>query len=371
MLTVEFWQPLASQGTKTKSGNMKKKVTIHDIAQELNITASTVSRALQDHPRISDSTKKAVIKVAKKLNYQPNQIAAALRSGKSKILGILVPNIDRSFFSSVVYGIEQIANKQGYNVMIVQSHDEYKKEVETVNALLNAKVDGIIASHAKETVDFSHFEKVLKNNIPLIFFDRANDDLGVSHVLLDDFMAAFKATEHLIRQGCSKIAHFTSYRKVSIYKERLRGYREALQAANIPVDENLIFTSDLELKDGQEIMHKIIDNKIEVHGIISASALGAMGALRVCKEKGLKIPEDIAIAGFSNEVFTEFTEPPITTVEQHSLDMGHTAANMFFEQLNDIVAQNNTKPKKMVLSPTLIVRKSTVRDQETDKFINF
>ena len=341
---------------------MKKKATILDIAQELNTTASTVSRALQDHPRISDSTKKAVIKVAKKLNYQPNQIAAALRSGRSKILGIIVPNVDRSYFSSVVYGIEQIAYKEGFNVMICQSHDEYDKEVATVEALLNAKVDGIIASHAKETVNFSHFEKVLKHNVPLIFFDRTNDDLGISHVLLDDFLAAFKATEHLIQQGCTKIAHFTSYRNISIFKERSRGYLEAHLANNILFDESLIFSSDLQLQDGQMIMQKIIDDKIAIDGILSASAFGAMGALQVCKENGLKVPDDIAIAGFSNEIFTEFTEPPITSVEQHSLVMGQAAANMFFDQLNDLKLHKPFSPKKVVLTPTLIVRKSSVAD---------
>lgn len=350
---------------------MKKKVTIHDIAKELNVTASTVSRALQDHPRISDSTKKAVLKVAKKLNYQPNHIAAALRSGKSKILGIIVPNVDRSFFSSVVYGIEQIANKKGYNVMIVQSHDEYKKEVATVDALLNAKVDGIIASHAKETTDFSHFEKVNYNNIPLIFFDRANDELGISQVLLDDFMASYKATEHLIQQGCKRIAHFTSLRKVSIYKERLRGYHDALLANKLPFDENLVFNSDLELKDGQNIMQDIINRKVSIDGILSASALGAMGAHQVCKESGLAIPGDVAIVGFSNEVFTEYTEPAITSVEQHSLEMGQTAANIFFDQLNDIKANKTFAPKKIVLSPTLIVRKSTVNKLNKPKLINY
>src|SRR5687768_7891359 len=180
----------------------KESITIHDIAKTLNITASTVSRALKDHPRISLETKKAVQKAALKLNYQPNHIAAALRNGRSNILGIIVPTADRSFFSSVVRGIEEIANQSRYNVMICQTYDNYEKEVATVEALLNAQVDGIIASHAKETKDFDHFLKVKEKGIPVILFDRFNDELEVSQVVSDDFLGAYKATEHLIQQGC-------------------------------------------------------------------------------------------------------------------------------------------------------------------------
>src|SRR5690606_3608926 len=182
--------------------------TIHDIARELNITASTVSRALQDHPRISEATKRAVQKAAKKLNYQPNHIAAALRNGRSKIIGIIVPTADRNFFSSVIRGIEEVANKSNYNVMICQSHDDYEKEVTTVEALLNARVDGIIVSFAKGTENFGHFKKVKDKGIPLVLFDRSNHELETSHVVIDDYLGAYQAVEHLIQQGCKRIGHF-------------------------------------------------------------------------------------------------------------------------------------------------------------------
>src|SRR5690606_39243710 len=169
-----------------------------DIAKKLNITASTVSRALKDHPRISAETKKAVQKVAMKMNYQPNHIAAALRKGRSNIIGIIVPTADRSFFSSVIRGIEEIANQSRYNVMICQTYDSYSKEVENVEALLNARVDGIIASHGKETIDFTHFQKIKKKGIPLVMFDRSSDACEASSVVLDDYLGGYKATEHLI-----------------------------------------------------------------------------------------------------------------------------------------------------------------------------
>jgi LacI family transcriptional regulator len=345
----------------------KDKVTIHDIAEKLNITASTVSRALQNHPRISDETKKAVLKIAQKLNYQPNHIAAALRNGRSKILGIIVPNVDRSFFSSVVYGIEEVANKSGYNVMICQSHEEFDKEVRTVEALLNAQVDGVIASFAKATENFDHFLKIKERGVPLVIFDRANDELGVSHVVIDDFQGAYKAVEHLIQQGCKRIAHFTGPNKVSIYKERFRGYKEALLNNNIAFESSLVIESNLLLEDGQKSMQKLLKLSKPVDGVFSSSAFGAMGALQVCKMNGISVPKQVAIVGFSNETFTLFSDPTLTTVEQHSLEMGNTAAQLFFDQLNAKSENKNFIPQKIVLTPTLIVRESSLKSGKSEK----
>lgn len=344
---------------KTPERMKKEKATIHDIARKLNITASTVSRALKDHPRISTETKKAVLKAAQKLNYQPNNIAAALRNGKSNIIGIIVPTADRTFFSSVVRGIEEIANKSKYNVMICQTYDSYEKEVATVEALLNARVDGIIASHGKETENFDHFKKVKEKGIPLILFDRSNDELEVSHVVIDDFLGSYKATEHLIQQGCKRIAHFTNTRKISIFRERLRGYREALLDNGLPYDETLVIASNLQLEDGRNSMLQLLKLKDLPDAVFSASAYGAMGAMQVLKEKGYKIPAQVALVAFSNEPFTSFTEPGLTTVDQHSMRMGNAAAEIFLEE----VASQNKKfiPQKIVLKPELIIRQSSLR----------
>jgi LacI family transcriptional regulator len=339
----------------------KEKITIHDIAEKLNITASTVSRALKDHPRISEETKKAVLKVAQKLNYQPNHIAAALRNGRSKILGIIVPNVDRSFFSSVVFGIEEVANKAGYNVMICQSHEDPNKEADTVEALLNAQVDGVIASFAKGTENFEHFLKIKGRGVPLVIFDRANDELGVSHVVTDDYLGAYKAVEHLIQQGCQRIAHFTGSNKVSIYRERFRGYKEALLKYNIPFDEELVMETNLQLEDGQKSMLRLLKLANPVDGVFSSSALAAMGALQVCKNNSISVPERVAIVGFSNEKFALFSDPTLTSVEQHSLEMGNTAAQLFFEQLNAKASGKKFIPQKIVLTPTLIIRESSMK----------
>jgi LacI family transcriptional regulator len=337
----------------------KERSTIHDIAKKLDITASTVSRALKDHPRISDATKKAVLKTAEKLNYQPNHIAAALRNGKSKIIGIIVPTADRSFFASVVRGIEEIANTSQYNVMICQSYDDYAKEVATIEALLNARVDGIIVSHAKGTENFDHFTKVRQRNIPLILFDRSNEDLEVSNVILDDYHGAYKAVTHLIQQGCTRIAHLTGIKKISIYRERLRGYREALQDNNIPFDESLVLECNMQLEDGKECMKKLLSLPVRPDAVFSSSDYSAMGAMQAVRENNIRIPEEMALVGFGNEPFTWFSEPQLSTVDQRSKEMGNAAAEIFLEQVN---SRNKIFiPKKTVLKPELIIRSSSLR----------
>lgn len=337
----------------------REKSTIHDIARKLNITASTVSRALNDHPRISENTKKAVQKAAQKLNYQPNHLAAALRSGKSNILGVIVPTVDRSFFSSVVRGIEEIANNSRYNVMICQSYDNHEKEVAAVEALLSARVDGIIASYAKETRNFEHFMKAKERDIPVILFDRSNDELELSHVVVDDFLGAFKATEHLIQQGCRRIGHFTNTRPISIFRDRLRGYKEALLAHGLPYDESLVVESNLQLEDGRTSMLQLLNHKETPDGIFSSSAYGILGALQVLIEKGVKVPQDVALVGFSNEPYTSFTEPSLSTIEQHSLRMGNAAAEIFLQEVSD--EEKKFIPQKIVLKPELIIRQSSLR----------
>jgi LacI family transcriptional regulator len=337
----------------------KEKTTIHDIAKKLNITASTVSRALKDHPRISDETKKLVLKAAEKLNYQANHIAAALRNGKSNMLGIIVPTADRSFFASVIRGIEEVANRSGYNVMICQTYDSYQKEVASIEALLKARVDGIIISHGKETENFDHIQKVKERGIPLIMFDRSNDELGVSQVVIDDYLGAYKAVEHLIQQGCKRIAHFTNNRKISIYKERLRGYKEALHKHGIQFDQSLVVESNLQLEDGRNSMTQLLSGKSLPDAVFSASALGAVGAMQVLKERNIKIPDEVALVAFSNEAYTSFIDPPLTAVDQHSMRMGNAAAEVFLEEISS--KDKVFIPNTTVLRPELIIRASSLK----------
>jgi LacI family transcriptional regulator len=338
----------------------KKRTTIHDIAKELDVTASTVSRALKDHARISDSTKASVREMAKKLNYQPNNIAAALRNGKSNIIGIIVPRTDRSFFASVVRGVEEIVSKAGYNVIISQSNDSTSKEKSNITALLQARVDGILASYAIRTENFEHYQEIANRGVPLILFDRLHETLEsyqAGAVAIDDYLGAFKVTEHLIDQGCKEIVHFSGPQHVSIYKERRRGYEEALKRHNLAVNEKMICESGLKLSDGRALGEKIMEQSKLPDGIFSASDYGAAGAMEVFKENEINIPEDLAIAGFSNEPFTSFIE--LTTVDQHPEEMGQLAAQLFLDQMGD---KNGSSIKnKTILNPQIIVRKSSLR----------
>jgi LacI family transcriptional regulator len=334
--------------------------TVHDIAKELNITASTVSRALNNHPRISEATKKAVVKVAKKLNYQPHRIAAALRNGKTRIIGVIVPVANRNFFGSIVRGVEEVANNANYQVMICQTHEDPAKEVSAVQALLNSRVDGIIASLSKKTEDFSHFLRVKQKGVPLVLFDRTNDELEVSHVVIDDYLGGYKAVEHLIQQGCKRIAHFTNIQKINIYKERLRGYKAALEDNGIAFDEKLVVESNMQLEDGRKSMQQLLRLPQLPDAIFSSSDLGAMGALQILKENNIRVPDQVAIVGFSNEPFTMFSDPPLTSVEQHSLRIGNMASEIFLEEVNAAPDQKFI-PKKIVLTPQLIVRQSSIK----------
>lgn len=338
----------------------KNRATIHDIASKLNITASTVSRALNDNPRISEATKKKVLKVAKQINYQPNHIASALRSGKSKLIGVIVPTANRNFFSSVIRGIEELANSLNYKVIISQSYDDFDKEAQTVEALLNARVDGIIASIAKTTENVDHFQKIIEKGIPLVLFDRITNSLEVSQVVIDDHYGAYQTVDHLIKNGCKRIVHFSSNPRINIYHERKRGYEDALKDNGIEVDPKLITFSNLQLEDGRRIMQEIIDSKIDFDGVFSSSDYSIMGALQVLKENGYKVPEQVKIAGFGNEPFTSFTEPPITTVDQKSIPMGKITAESFFELLN--AGSSSPVAKKTILKPELIIRKSSINN---------
>ncbi len=334
-----------------------EKATIHDIAEKLKITASTVSRALNDNPRISEATKKKVLKIAKQLNYQPNHIASALRSGKSRLIGVIVPTANRNFFSSVIRGIEDFANSLNYKIIISQSYDEFDKEIQNVEALLNARVDGIIASIGKTTENFDHFEKVMKKGIPLVLFDRISNELEVSQVVIDDYLGAYQTVDHLIQNGCKRIVHFTSSQRINIYKERKRGYEDALKDHGLKIDPALIVHSDMQLEDGRKNMEEIIKKKIAFDGVFSSSDYAIMGAMQVLKEHGYKIPQQVKLAGFGNEPFTSFTEPAITTVDQKSIPMGKITAETFFELLNS--TNVDSVAKKTILKPELIIRGSS------------
>jgi LacI family transcriptional regulator len=345
---------------------MKKKSTISDIAKKLNVTPSTVSRALGDHPRISDSTKKAVLKVAHQLNYQPNTIASALRKGKSNILGVIVPASDRQFFASIIRGIEEIARNEGYNLIICQSDEQTAKEKEKIDALLQIQVDGIIASVAKETTDYSHFMQIIDREVPLVLYDRVGELLNVNAVVSNDYSGAYKAVEHLIEQGCRRIVHFAGEQHIGIYQQRLKGYIDALKDHQLPVDRSLIIESDLIgdttqiVESGRKMTEKILKFTVRPDGIFSASDFAAMGAIKTLKHHNIAIPEEIALFGYSNDFASSVIEPGLSSVDQHTKKMGNITAQHFFKEL---YAKPGVKfqPQKTLLAPSLVIRASSLR----------
>lgn len=334
-----------------------KKTTIKDIAKTLNISAAAVSKALHDDSRISKTTKQAVRRVAKELNYQPNHLASALRKGKSNLVGVMVPRTNSNFFSSVLESMESVLHKAGYNVIITQSNESFQKECDNIDALLYTQVDGIIASMANETVDLSYYEKIKQKGIPLILFDRGENDLNVDYVGINDYQSSHIIVEHLVKHGCNRIAHIGGYRRTRIFNNRIKGYLDALKKHGLPLEDNLLVECNLNIEDGREQMVALLDAKQQPDAVYAASDAAALGALQVLKEQNVKVPEDIKLVGFGNEPFTELVSPSITSIEQQSHEIGRISAEVFLER----IAEEDLKQRlsKHILEAKLLIRESS------------
>lgn len=334
-----------------------KNYTITDIAKILGISSSTVSRALNNHPDISPETKKRVKETAKKVNFTPNLIAQNLKNNKSTTIGIIVPEIKHDFFSSAISGIEEVANQNGFTILLCQSNESYEKEVINLKVLVNHRVAGIIASITENTVDSSHFQNVLNRKTPLVFFDRVCEDIKASKIIINDKASAKEVVNHLIKKGYKRIAHFTGPSNLSISNKRLEGYKEALEQACIKIQEELIIPSGFHEQNGYIAMEKLLDLKIKADSIFAVNDPCAIGAFQKIKELGLKIPEDYAIVGFSNNKITELLDPSITTLNQPSYEMGRKAAEILIEEIKS--KSKKIEPRTIVMKTELIIRNST------------
>jgi DNA-binding LacI/PurR family transcriptional regulator len=342
-------------------GSMIKKITIYDIAKELNITAATVSRALNNNSKISDSTRKLVMETATKMNYKQNKLAQSLRNGRSNNVGVIVPRIDSNFFASVIRGIEEELHPEGYHVIICQTHEDEKREIENITTLLNAQVDGILISISNMSKDNDPIIKhVVDNKVPLIFFDRKKNVEGVSSVTIDDFEGGYLATKNLIAQGCTRIAHLSGDRSLEIYKNRFEGYKQALADFGLEWNLDYVLQTKSNVEAGRNAVTKLLSLETPPNAIFSSSDFAALGAIQELKELGVQIPEDFCVFGFGNEPFTRFLELSISSVDQSPLEMGKMAAKVFLEQISntDLVKVE----KRVILKPELQIRKSSTRN---------
>lgn len=333
------------------------QVTIKDIARALGISASTVSRALKDHPDISPKTKKAVKELAEQLHYEPNAIALSLRNSNTRTLGVLIPQIVHHFFSSVVSGVEDIAHKSGYTVIFAQSNEDCDKEKEIVQTLLSKRVDGVLASVSKTTTNFDHFHEIKNSSIPLVFYDRACNIPNTDRVIVDDYTGAYKVVSHLIEMGCKRIAHLATSQELHIGRNRRDGYIQALKDNGIEVDEEIILRCDTD-QHAQKCIPYLLSLQKKVDGIFAVNDLTAMTAMSIIKRSGYSIPEDIAVAGFSNSLYARMMDPPLTTVEQHGFKMGQKAATMLIERIQ---TDEDIETRVEQIKTELIVRSSTQR----------
>ncbi|AIY14804.1 LacI family DNA-binding transcriptional regulator [Cellulophaga baltica] len=334
-----------------------KKTTIKDIANALSISTAAVSKALHDDSRISTKTKEAVKKVAKELNYQPNHLASALRRGKSNLVGVVVPRTNSNFFSSVIQNIEEVLNKKGYNIIITQSNESYQKECRNIDTLLFTQVDGIIASMANETTNLDYFEKIKSKGIPLILFDRGENDLNVDYIGINDYDSSHMIIEHLTQQGCKRIAHIGGYRHTRIFNNRIRGYIDAIKKHKLPTDDALLIESSLTTEDGRLKMQQLLDLEDRPDAVYVASDYAALGALQVLQENNIDVPNDIALVGFGNEPFTGMVTPTLSSINQHSAEIGKLAAETFLKHVDTTDLKQTLH--KQILQAELIIRDSS------------
>ena len=336
-----------------------KRTTIKDIAVQLNLSTSTVSRALSDHSDVSAKTRVMVRELAQQLDYHPDPVAVNLKQRKTKVIGLILPRIVNRFFSKALSGIQSVVNDHGYNIIISQSDESLNLEKANVETMLSSRVDGLIVSLSKETIDVEHFRKVLNTETPIVFFDRVSEDLNTSRVIIDDYEASYKAVEHLIEQGCRRVAHVTGPPNLFISRKRLEGYKDAIRDHGLPLDKKLIVFSTYQTDDVKSYTNYLLSLKSPPDGIFAINDLSALQMMHYIKAKGLSIPKDIAIIGFNNEATDAYLDPPLTSVDSPAMELGRNAASLLFNHIED-----ETLPAScQVIKSKLVIRESSLKGQ--------
>ncbi len=340
----------------------KKEVTIYDIARKLHVSPTTVSRSLNSHLSVNKKTSKRITEMAKSMGYRSNLFARNLRKQQTHTLGVIVPTLNSNFVSSVLAGIERVANKSGYNLIISQSQETEIKEVANAATMFNSRVDGLIVSLAFDTKDFSHFEPFFEKDIPVLFFDRISYGKSSTNVVIDNYKAGYDATTHLIEQGCKRIAHITGNLSRNVYADRLKGYRQALTENNISFNEKYLVISTLDEQGGIDATNLLLSMDSIPDGIFITNDKCAVVCMQVLKEANYAIPGDIAIVGFNNEIISRVVEPKLTTINYPGLQMGEIVAHALVNHLEGKAPLTVTST--IIIKSELIVRKSSLKLKE-------
>lgn len=340
-----------------------KPITLQTLADTLGISVTTVSKALKGYPDVSKVTRKKVKELAKTLNYIPNSFAVNLRTKESKTIGVIIPIIENPFFSRVIEGIISQAEKKGYLVIILQSNESYKLEKKQINHLISQRVDGILISLANGTVEYDHLNEVLEQQVPLVMFDKIAKLVNCSKIIINDRLAAYNATKHLIDIGCKRIAHFRGALLPQNSIDRFLGYKKALLDHNLPFDPSLVYIcqcDDDSFEEGKMNAELLLQDHDDVDGIFINYDLVAIGAMTTFKQHGKKIPEDIAIVGFSNWFMSSIISPTLSTINQPGFAMGKTAFKQLHKEMKATKKGETITPKITTLETELIKRESTL-----------
>ncbi len=335
-----------------------KDVTIYDIAKSLSISPATVSRGLSDHPGIRKETKRKILDTAKKMGYQYNTFASNLRRKRTNTIGVIVPRLNSYFMSTVIAGMEKVANENGYNLIISQSQESYKKEIASATTMYNSRIDGLMVSLAYDTQDNDHFETLLKKKIPLIFFDRIIEHPDCTSIVIDNNQAGYDATKHLIDQGCRRILHLAGSLNRNVYSDRLEGYKQALHERGITFDPALVMSSNLNDQSGAEAAQKILSMTPRPDGVFASNDTSAVACMRELKQAGIKIPQEIAFVGFNNDPISKVIEPNLTTINYPGQEMGEVAAATLVNKLDQ---RQSANLDTIVLRHELIIRQSSLK----------
>ncbi len=335
----------------------KSHVSLKDIAKELNLSISTVSRAIRNIGEIKPQTRKSVLELAEKWNYKPNPLAMGLLKNKTNTIGLIIPDIESYYYSSILRGIDKIALDSSYRILTCYSNDIYRNEIQAIDELLFSRVDGIITCPAQESVDFSYYQKLTDDKFPLVIVDRRCGEIRTSTIVTDNYRATFEVVEHLISIGCMRIALITSLEPLSVGRQRYEAYKDALIKHNISHDRNLIIHGNLSMSTSIEAAKNLLKLAVLPDAIIGSDDTVAMAAMKVIKEAGLKIPENIAVVGFNDEPFSSFLEPSLTSVSQPAYLMGMKAMEKILQMITGDIEINFWETT--VMESALVVREST------------